>query len=92
MDTQQEEEQNLLKGGGAPCEPTAIHISCSTVCAFVLLQLGYYLFRGWWQNLHSGNRKTLHSAKHSKSIFKNVKSHGLGVPPAQLPFAGQPTG
>ena len=26
MDTQQDEEQNLSKGRGAPCEPTAIHI------------------------------------------------------------------
>ena len=26
LDTQQDEEQNLSKGGGAPCEPTAIHI------------------------------------------------------------------
>ena len=42
MDTQQDEEQNLSKGGGAPCEPTAIHIECSTVSADVLLQLVYF--------------------------------------------------
>ena len=57
MDTQQDEEQNLSKGGGAPCEPTAIHIQCPTVSADVLLQLGYFLLGGWWQDLHSGHRK-----------------------------------
>ena len=35
------------------------------------------------------HRKTLHSAKHSKSI-KNPKTHSVGVPPVQLPFAKQP--
>ena len=42
MDTQQDEEQNLSKGGGAPCEPTAIHILRPTVSADVILQLGYF--------------------------------------------------
>ena len=37
----------------------------------VLLQLGYILLGGWWQDLHSGHRKTLHSAKHSRSIKKS---------------------
>ena len=70
MDIQQDEEQNLSKGGGAPFEPTAIHISCPTVSADVLLQLGYFLLGGWWQDFNSGHRKTLHSAKHSRSIKK----------------------
>ena len=35
--------------------------------ADVLLQLGYFLFGGWWQDLHSGHRKTLHSAKHKNA-------------------------
>ena len=47
MDTQQDEKQNLSKGGGAPCEPTAIHIKCPTVSVDVLLQLGYFLLEGW---------------------------------------------
>ena len=71
MDTQKDEEQILSKSGGAPCEPTAIHISCPTVTADVLLQLGYLLLGGWWQDLHSGHCKTLHSTKHSKSIKKS---------------------
>ena len=92
MDTQQGEEQNLSKGGGAPCEPMAIHIECPTVSADVLLQLSYFLLGCWWHNLHSGHRKTLPSAKHSKCIKKNLKTHSLGVPLVQLPFAGQLTG
>ena len=64
MDTQQDEEQNLLKGGGAPCEPTAIHIKCPTVSVDVLLQLGYFLLGGWCQDFHSDHRKTPHSANH----------------------------
>ena len=32
--------------------------SCSWVTFFL---------RGWWQNLHSGHRKTLHSTKHKKN-------------------------
>ena len=67
MDTQQDEKQILSMGGRAPCELTAIHIKCPTVSADVLLQLGYFLFGGWWQNLHSGHRKTLHSAKIQKA-------------------------
>ena len=35
--------------------------------ADVLLQLGYFLSGGWWQDLHSGHRKTLHSAKHKNA-------------------------
>ena len=31
MDTQQDEKRNLSKGGGAPCEPTSIHILYPTV-------------------------------------------------------------
>ena len=42
MDTQQDDKQNLSKGGGALCEPTAIHMLCPTVSADVLLQLGYF--------------------------------------------------
>ena len=53
------------------CEPMAIHISCTTVSTDVLLQLGYFLLGGWWQDLHSGHRKTLHTAKHTKSIKKS---------------------
>ena len=49
------------------CEPMAIHISCTTVSTDVLLQLGYFLLGGWWQDLHSGHRKTLHSAKHKNA-------------------------
>ena len=77
MDTQQDEEQNLSKGGGAPREPTAIHIYCPTVSADVLLQFGYFLLGGWWQNLHFGHRKTLNSAKHTKSKKKSeIPLHG----------------
>ena len=76
---------------GAPCEPTAIHISCPTVSADVLLQLGYILLGDWWQALHSGHRKTLHSTKHTKSTKKNLKTHYMGVPPVWLPSAGQLT-
>ena len=43
MTTQQDEEQNLSKGGGAYCEPTTIHIECPTVSVDVLLQLGHFL-------------------------------------------------
>ena len=32
MDTQQDEEQNLSKGGGAPCEPMDIHIHLVSNC------------------------------------------------------------
>ena len=42
----------------------AINFSCPTVSADILLQLGYCFLGGWWQDLHSGHRKTLHSAKH----------------------------
>ena len=45
MDTQQDEKQNLSKGGGAPYEPMAIHISCPTVSVDVLLQLGNLYMR-----------------------------------------------
>ena len=79
-------------GGGAPCEPTAIHIACPTVSADVLLQLGYILLGDWWQALHSGHRKTLHSTKHTKSTKKNLKTHYMGVPLVLLPFTGQLTG
>ena len=79
----------MSKGGGAPCEPTAIHISCPTVSADILLQLGY-LLGGWWQDLHSGHRKTLYSAKHKNA--KKSENPLCGVPPVQLPFAGQLTG
>ena len=71
MDTQQAEEQNLSKGGGAPCEPTAIHISCPTVSVDVLLQLGCFFLGGWWQDLHSGHRKTIHSAKTKENHEEN---------------------
>ena len=91
MDTQQDEEQNLSKGRGAPCEPTTIHIECPTVSADVLLQLDYFSFGGWWQDLHSGHRKTFHSAKRTKSK-KNLETHSMGITPVQLPFAGQLTG
>ena len=57
MDTQQDYKKNVSKGGGAPCEPTAIHILYPTVSADILLQLGYFLLGGWWQDLHSGHRK-----------------------------------
>ena len=63
MDMQQDEKQNLSKGGGTPCESMAIHICCITVSADILLQLGYVFLGGWWQDLHYGHRKTLHSAK-----------------------------
>ena len=46
-------------------------ISSAQLSADVLLQLGYFLFGVWWQDLHSGHRKTLHSAKHSKNT-KNI--------------------
>ena len=59
--------------------------------ADVLLQLfGDFLYGGWWQDLHSGHRKTLHSAKHKTKKF--LKTHSVGVPFVQLPFAGQLTG
>ena len=57
MDTQQYEKQNLSKDGGTPCEPTAIHVKRPTVSADVVLQLGYFLLGGWWQDLHSGHSK-----------------------------------
>ena len=69
----------------------AIHISCPTVSADVLLQLGYFLLGGWWHDLHSGHRNTLHSAKLMKSI-KNQKTDSVGVPPVQLLFARKLTG
>jgi len=48
-----------------------IHISCSTLSVGVLTQLGYFGFFGhWWHDLHSGQRKTLHSAKHKKHAKK----------------------
>ena len=31
--------------------------------AYVLLELGYFLLGGWWQDLHSGHCKTFHSTK-----------------------------
>ena len=40
---------------------------CPTVSVDVLLQLSYFLLGGWWQDLHSGPRKTLHSAKHENA-------------------------
>jgi len=43
-------------------------ISSAQLSADVLLQLGYFLLGGWWQDLHSCHRKTLRSAKHSRSI------------------------
>ena len=63
-------KQNLSKGGGAPCEPTDIRISYPTVCADVLLQVGYLFFLDWWQELHSGHHKTFHSAKNTKNAKK----------------------
>ena len=45
-------------------------ISSTQLSADVLLQLGYFLLGGWWQDLHSGHRKTHHSTKHSRSIKK----------------------
>ena len=54
MDTQQDEEQNLSKGGEALCEPTAIiHIQYPTVSVDILLQLGFFFsLGGWKQDLH----------------------------------------
>ena len=62
------------KGGGAPCEPMAILIQCPTVSADVLLQLGYFLVGGWWQDLHFGHRKTLHSRKTFQKHKKKCKN------------------
>ena len=45
MDTQQDEEENLSKGRGAPCEPMAIHIQCPTVSADVILLVGLLLIK-----------------------------------------------
>ena len=39
--------------------------------ANVLLQLGYFILGGWWQDLHSGHHKTLHPTKHTKSKNKS---------------------
>ena len=55
MDIQLDYKQNMSKGGGAPCEPTAIHIWCPTVSADIFPQLGYCFLGGWWQDLHSGH-------------------------------------
>ena len=46
IDTQQDERQNLSKGGGARCELTAIHIWCPIVFADILLQLDYLFVGG----------------------------------------------
>ena len=92
MDTQQDEEKNLSKGGGAPCESTAIYIECLTVSADVLLQLGYFLLGGWWQDLHSGHRKILHSTKTYEKTRSKPKIYYMGVPPVLLSFSGHLTG
>ena len=76
MDTQQDEKQNLSKGGGAPCEPIVIHISCPTVSAAVLLQLGDFLLEGWWQDLNSSHWKTLHSTKPTNTTKTENPHHG----------------
>ena len=39
----------------------------------ILLQLGDFLLGVWWQDLYSGHRKTLHSAKHTKSTKQSEK-------------------
>ena len=42
----------------------------------ILLQLGYFLLGGWWQDLHSGHRKTLHSANHKNAKKSENSLHG----------------
>ena len=69
MDTQQDEKQNLSKGGGAPYEPMAIHISCPTVSVDILLQLGNLYMR----RLVAGFALHLHSKNHS--FHKTYKKH-----------------
>ena len=78
MDTQQDENQNLSKGGGAPCEQMAIHIWCPTVPVDVILQLGYPFLGGLWWDFHSGHCKTPHYTKHKKTQRK-LKIHSVGV-------------
>ena len=75
IDTQQALKQNLSKNGGVLCEPTAIQIWCPTVSADVLLQLGFPFLGGWWQDLHFGHCKILHSAKHIKKNARKLKTH-----------------
>ena len=73
-DTQQNEKQNLSKGGVAPCEPTAINIECPTVSADVLLLLGYFFI---WR-LVAGFAlalTTLYPTKHTKSKKKSENPH-----------------
>ena len=79
----------MSKGGGAPCEPMAIHISCPTVSADVLLQLGTSF-------LEAGGRiytppTIRHFILQDKQI-KQTKTHSVGVSPVKLHFAGKLTG
>ena len=68
-------------------------MSGAQVSADIFLELGYFLLGGWSQDLHSGHRKTLHSAKPTKSIKKkHLKTHSMGESPVQLPFTRQLTG
>ena len=56
----------------------------------VLLQLGYFLLGGWWQDLHSATEKPF--IPQNTKTQRNLKIHSVGVPPVQLPFAEQLTG
>ena len=49
------------------------------------------IFGDWWQDLHPGHHKTLHSAKHTKSK-KKPENLFRGSTDVQLPFAGQLNG
>ena len=87
MDTQQDKNKTCQRAEELLVSQRP-SISSAQLSADVLLQLGYFLLGDWWQDLHCGQCKTLHSAKHSRSIKKNLKTHSVGVPPVQLPFAG----
>ena len=92
MDTRQDEEQNLSKGEGAPCEPTAIHILCPTgVCR--------YSCCSWvtFSKEVDGRICTLATVKpftpqNVRKPKRKLKTHSVQVPPVQLTSTGQLTG
>jgi len=69
----------MSKGGGAPCEPRTIHISCPAVPVDILLQMGYF-FQQVGGRICSLATVKPHTLQNTKTQI-NLKTHSVGVPP-----------
>ena len=78
-------------GGGAPCEPTGIHISCQTVSEDIFLQLGY-LFEMVCGRICTPATVKPFTPQNTRKTLRKLKPPSVGGPSLQLPYGGQLTG